>query len=359
MTAGPVAEGDPIAATSNEDGMIYLVPDGTSQNLGNILAARVAESGATAGVPASLSTAGISLGDYIVYAVDGFDNISAPSAVLAVVELTRPVLCDGTGGPVGEGTPIAATSNEDGMIYLVPDGTASDAGAIAAAQVAEAAATASVPVSLSTSGIALGDYIVYAVDGFDNVSAASPVIAVVDLTAPILSDVTAGPIEIGTDILATSNEDGMLYLVPDGTAANIGDISSAQVAEVMVSAGVPGTLSTTGISAGDYVVYAVDGSDNISAASPVITVTAATYIDLNNTNTGGVQLYPVHVLDVLHIKSSTPVSSVAVYTLKGSRVIHMNKNTDQVNMSRLQAGVYIVRIILENNEVYNGKVTKR
>jgi hypothetical protein len=339
--------------------MIYLVPDGTAANVGAIVAAEVSSAAASAGVPASLSTVGVGMGDFIVYAVDSHDNVSTASAVITITDLTPPVLSDVTAGPVGEGSPIAATSNEDGTIFLVPEGTAANIGAISAAQVAEAPATAGTPVSLPTAGIALGNYVVYAVDGYDNVSAASAVITLADLTAPILSDVTAGPIEVGTDILATSNEDGMLYLVPDGTAPNVGDISAAQVTQVVASANVAGTLSTSGIDIGDYVVYAVDGSDNVSAASPAITVTAVSYIDMNNANPHQVQLYPVNVVDILHIKSNVPVTSVRVYALTGARVININTPTDQVDMSRLHAGIYIVNITLEDLVVFTGKVTKK
>jgi hypothetical protein len=245
------------------------------------------------------------------------------------------------------------------MIFLVPDGTAGDIGAINAAKVSEAAATENVAVSLPTAGINFGDYIVYAVDGSDNVSTASSVILVTDLEAPVLSDVTAGPIEAGTDINATSNEDGMIFLVPDGTAANIGDISAAQVSEVASVAGVASALSTDGIPEGDYVVYAVDAFDNVSAASPAIAVSWASYIDLNNANPNVVQIYPVNVLDILYIKSTRQVNSVRVYSLQGSQVIDINTPVDQVDMSRLNAGVYIVSIQLEDNQVFSGKVTKR
>jgi hypothetical protein len=260
---------------------------------------------------------------------------------------------------VDVGDVIAATSNENGVIYLVPEGTAGNVTAVNAAKVSEAAASANTPVSLSTTGIPLGNYIVYAMDGFDNFSIASLVIEVVDLTAPVLSDVTAGPVEVGTDILATSNEDGMIYLVPDGTAPNTGDIGAAQVSQVISSANVASTLATTGITTGDYVVYAVDGSDNISAASPVITVTPVTYVDLNRANSGQVQLYPVNVAGVLYIKSNIQVSSAAVYTLQGAQVITINTAIDQIDMSSLEAGVYIISLKLEDETIFSGKVTKK
>jgi hypothetical protein len=295
----------------------------------------------------------------MVYAVDGSNNISAASAAIAVADLTAPVLSDVTAGQVEEGFTIIATSNENGMIYLVPAGTAANLGAINAAKVAEAVAAANVPVALSTTGIGLGNYQVYAVDGSNNISAASAAIAVVDLTPPVLTGVTPGPVEIGADIQATSNEDGMIYLVPGGTASNLGAITSAQVAQTVAVSAVPVILPTTGIDAGQYVVYAVDESDNISAASSVITVTEATYIDLSSVNPGRIQLFPTNVRDILHIKSDIQVFSVTIYTLQGVRMIQVTEPSDRIDMSGLKNGIYIVSIKLENNTVFNSKVTKR
>lgn len=358
VTAGPIEEGDNIAATSNEDGMIFLVPAGTPANYSAIVASRVASASATANAAVSLLTTGLSLGDYQVYAADDAHNISTASAI-TIADLTAPVLSDVSLGPVEPGDNIAATSNENGTILLVPDGTAANIGAISAAKVAEAAATAGTPVVLATTGLNLGDYIVFAVDGSDNVSTASTVIEVLDLTAPVLSDVTAGPIESGSNILATSNEDGMVYLVPDGTAPNIGDISSGQVAQIAAIANVASILVTTGISEGDYVVYAIDGSDNISAASPVIAVTWATSIDPNNVQSDQVLLYPSNVTDILYIKSEIRVSSVLVYSLQGAKVISITTPIDQINMSSLAEGVYIVKVELVDNTIFSAKITKQ
>jgi len=286
-------------------------------------------------------------------------STSCASTFVLFPDLTPPVLSGVTTGPIEDGDPVAATSNENGMIYLVPDGTAASISAISAAKVAEAAATENVEVSLATDGIGLGDFIVYAVDGSDNISLASPVIEVADLTAPVLSDVTAGPIEAGTNILATSDEDGMVYLVPDGTAANLGDITSGQVAQIAAVAAVPSTLVTTGIAEGDYIVYAIDGSDNISAASPVITVTWASSVDPNDADLDQVQLYPSNVTDILYIKSKVEVSSAMVYSLQGAQVINITTSTDQIDMSGLAVGVYIVKVTLVDNTIYSGKVNKK
>lgn len=188
---------------------------------------------------------------------------------------------------------------------------------------------------------------------------ASTTVMFPDNTPPLLSNVTAGSINAGTNVQATSNENGMIYLVPDGTAANLGAIGAAKVAEASATANVAVSLPTNGLPEGDYIVYAVDGSDNISVASPAINIVWATYIDLGTASSDQVQLYPANVKDILHIKSNVRVSSATVYSLQGAQMIKINTAVDQIDMSSLNAGVYIVRLKLEDNSVFNGKVTKQ
>lgn len=190
-------------------------------------------------------------------------------------------------------------------------------------------------------------------------SCASTIVMFPDVTAPVLSDVTDGPIFAGEDILATSNEDGTIYLVPDGTASDLTAITSAQVSMIAATADAPSTLVTTAIAEGDYVVYAVDGSDNISTASTAITVSWATFVDPAGASINKVQLYPAQVEDILYIKSDIQVSSVKVYSLQGAQMINIQTPTEQIDMSALSAGVYIVSIQLEDSTSYNGKVSKR
>ena len=83
-----------------------------------------------------------------------------------------------------------------------------------------------------------------------------------------------------------------------------------------------------------------------------------TGIDLNKVASGTVQLYPINVKDILHIKSKIQVSSVIVYSLQGTQLIHISTPTDVIDMSGLNEGIYIVSIKLSNNTIYNGKVSK-
>ncbi|WP_141502517.1 YDG domain-containing protein [Paenibacillus luteus] len=97
-----------------------------------------------------------------------------------------------------------------------------------------------------------------------------------DTTAPVLSSVTTGQITIGDDVFATSNEGGYLYLVPATTAATLADLNQAIDSlvgiRVSVEAAASSTITTAGLSVGNYVVYAVDSSTNVSLASNEIVI---------------------------------------------------------------------------------------
>ncbi|WP_229522131.1 YDG domain-containing protein [Paenibacillus monticola] len=97
-----------------------------------------------------------------------------------------------------------------------------------------------------------------------------------DTTAPILSSVTGGPITVGDNVYGTSSEGGYLYVVPSttmNTMTNLNDSVNASLSKkIAVTAAVYSAINTTGMPAGTYVVYAVDSSNNISAASADIEV---------------------------------------------------------------------------------------
>lgn len=101
-------------------------------------------------------------------------------------------------------------------------------------------------------------------------------IASSDTTAPVLSGVTTGQISIGVDVFATSNERGYLYFVPATTAATLTGLNQAVDSlvgiKVSVEAAVNSMITTAGLTIGNYVVYAVDSSNNISTVSNKIVI---------------------------------------------------------------------------------------
>jgi hypothetical protein len=98
------------------------------------------------------------------------------------------------------------------------------------------------------------------------------------MTAPILSGVTMLPVNIGDNVRATSNKNGFLYLVPKGTPATISALNEAVTAgagvKVAATANLQASLGTTGLTAGTYVVYAVDNYNVLSTPSHDISLTS-------------------------------------------------------------------------------------
>lgn len=99
-----------------------------------------------------------------------------------------------------------------------------------------------------------------------------------DTAAPILTGVTLGAVTVGDNVYGTSNEAGYLYLVPSTVAvtpAGLEDsVQAAHGTKLAVSASVYSSLNTQGLPADNYIVYAVDGSGNISVPSSIIEVKA-------------------------------------------------------------------------------------
>ncbi|MZP44693.1 hypothetical protein GTO89_17040, partial [Heliobacterium gestii] len=84
--------------------------------------------------------------------------------------------------------------------------------------------------------------------------------------------VSGGTVTIGQTVTAQSNEDGWLYLAPSGStvtdkASLDGLVSGGTATKVSATANSDAALATSTLAAGNYKVYAVDGTGNVSAAS--------------------------------------------------------------------------------------------
>lgn len=75
-----------------------------------------------------------------------------------------------------------------------------------------------------------------------------------------------------------------------------------------------------------------------------------------NANNLEVGLYPNPVNDVLNIETREEILSVEVYALQGQKVL--TSNQEQVNVSELPAGIYLVRIEDVNNNIATKKIIK-
>ncbi len=105
----------------------------------------------------------------------------------------------------------------------------------------------------------------------------------------------------------TSSADGTVYVVPKAAAdyANAADLQTAQLFRMQREATVPEACYVGGMSAGQYQVYAVDGSGNVSAPAaltvkPVLTAAANTgrnYVELSWVSNSSSDHYMIYQKD--------------------------------------------------------------
>ncbi|WP_141505659.1 S-layer homology domain-containing protein, partial [Paenibacillus luteus] len=279
-----------LAATSNENGTLYLVLKSATITNKASLDAEVSGSrgtsvAATAASAAAIPTTGLTAGTYVVYAVDAAGNVSTASADVTLTnpDITAPTL-SGVGTSVLTPNTLAATSNENGTLYLVLKSAvitnkASLDAEVSGSRGTSVAATAASAAAIPTTGLTAGTYVVYAVDVAGNVSMSSADVTLTnpDVTAPTLSGVGTSVLTPDT-LAATSNESGTLYLVLKSAVITNkvsldAEVIGSRGTSVAATAASVAAIPTTGLTAGTYVVYAVDAAGNVSTASADVTLT--------------------------------------------------------------------------------------
>ena len=93
-----------------------------------------------------------------------------------------------------------------------------------------------------------------------------------DVAPPSWYFISIGTFPIGTDIEVATTETCKVYMVPEGTEKLAETIFAATLAEIDVNSYTISYINTTDLNAGNYILYALDGSENISEASQIITL---------------------------------------------------------------------------------------
>ncbi len=167
-----------------------------------------------------------------------------------------------------------------------------------------------------------------------------------DVTPPKWFFVSVGNIERGTDISVMTTEAAKVYLVPAGTAGNVQNIQEKALAVIDVAAYAQGKIPTSGLKEGNYVVYALDSSNNISEASRVITLQTPVKV---NTEYKNPELSVTYNSDfkLITISSSRENNQVYIFNLLGRMVTEMKFSGTDYNLSvnDFFPGVYVVKVI--------------
>lgn len=80
----------------------------------------------------------------------------------------------------------------------------------------------------------------------------------------------------------------------------------------------------------------------------------------NSVSKNNITHYPNPVENVLYLNSKDAINSAAIYTITGQKVTNVtfNKNNNEINLTNLSSGVYLVKV-LSNGSVENFKVVKQ
>ncbi|MCD8318993.1 MAG: T9SS type A sorting domain-containing protein, partial [Paraprevotella sp.] len=78
-----------------------------------------------------------------------------------------------------------------------------------------------------------------------------------------------------------------------------------------------------------------------------------------NSSAEEVAIYPATVKDYLHVDAGQNVDAVKLYSVSGSLVLSSGAGINQINVSSLPKGVYIVTVTLADGSVTNKKIMKQ
>ena len=78
----------------------------------------------------------------------------------------------------------------------------------------------------------------------------------------------------------------------------------------------------------------------------------------NNISKGGIKIYPNPTTSIIKIDSNEKIKSFELYNISG-QLIEKGGKVEEISLENNASGVYIIKIILENNEVSVSKVIKK
>lgn len=333
-----------IMVTTDEEATVYLVPTGTSAVEADIIAASVSSVALSEKVAGILGT-DVAVGSYHLFAIDTAGNVSNPKAyTVEILDLIAPVFSS-VSTIVEPGGDITFTVDEFATVHFVPEGTAADVASIQAASlgsvVVQDPATAG-KISTSSSQ-ALGNYLLYALDVVLNVSLAQT-ITLADLSGPVAIEISGAEVVKGDNIRVVFDEDGIVYVVPAGTAQ--ANVATASLGNTNVTAGLPSFINTGGTDFAVGSTYDIYGKDNLDNWSGVLASVTLIDLVLGLDNSLSFSIYPNPASNQIRIKGfeDLKIDKIEMFDLSGKLQMTKGSSFDMIDISGLQSGVYLLKI---------------
>lgn len=339
---------DDIIATMDEAGTLKLVTDGAGASGEAVVSIAAAEKVETALVVPET----VSAGQYDLYAIDAAGNASAVVDItVEEPDVAAPVLTITSSLKISTADTITYTSDEPATaIYVVPKGTAAELNAVKAAAL-DSVTTTTEAGAIAAINLTEGDYVLMAMDRFGNLGASAVSIYVGDILGPVAFEVTSGIVDKGFPIAVTINEDGIIYIVPKGTAE--ADLEAKAVATDSAFANVRVAVSTNtdGFVKGQfYDVYAKDLRENWSEKLSEVQIADDENDEGNIVLSSGAEalvlVYPNPVANLLNVEAKG-LQELKLYDLGGKQLLRSNKS--QLDVSAIESGIYLLHVYTEKS----------
>jgi hypothetical protein len=236
------------------------------------------------------------------------------------------------------GSQVSVSSSALGAVYLVPTTYAannvSTLDSLVNSNVASKSTVgqAYTTVALNTMNLAAGNYTVYAVDQYGNISTLGSTITLTGTgstttTSPTVTYLSSSyNLNVGDQVAVSSNEIGAVYLIPTNDAPNsVNSLESLVSSNVGTKATVSQpnsgvSLSTSNLAAGNYTIYVTDQYGNIGKYSDTVNLSSAStsafsgvQLQSRSADTNGVT-YATIAVQSTSLANGTPVTVELVNT---------------------------------------------
>ena len=126
-----------------------------------------------------------------------------------------------------------------------------------------------------------------------------------------------------------------------------------KIGSILIDYGAPISGITDGYTGNAPDAGAYERSDNWTAGTtwqPNFYPWSFLTLDLDNPklDKNQFQVYPVPATNILNIKSTRSIRQITIFNLRGQQLLIQNKNTQKINISNLNNGIYILKIQTKN-----------
>lgn len=126
-----------------------------------------------------------------------------------------------------------------------------------------------------------------------------------------------------------------------------------KIGSILIDYGAPISGITDGYTGNAPDAGAYERSDNWTAGTtwqPNFYPWSFLTLDLDNPklDKNQFQVYPVPATNILNIKSTRSIRQITIFNLQGQQLLIQNKNTQKINISNLNNGIYILKIQTKN-----------